>query len=605
MRVSRSARSARSAFAGLVGFVAAASVWSGCVCRGSTSRDPALESAAFGDLAAPRDVPLDAYLALARSVVTRGDRAAVANAPGRRVFLTKFTPNAARVTTSATGDTLEHAVVAAAEAIPKGEAGADSFRLALDMVTEVEPSEANGMTPGWAELGIDGYAIATGGASLGYVLPSEVLFDKRFDHGKKPQLQTDKLFETMRARLANKGEEHVYRLRTRAVVESATHADALAVSRGMLARAPGVSPAELVEAVRAGADYLCRIMDDKGRYAYMVHTVDGRADSSYGILRHAGTTFALMEAYGELKTPLYLEKGERALAFLKQKFESHPSASDRMSYVLDTNDEEQQKVGGAGLALIAFAEHARATGKKDELETMRALARFIVHQQQSDGHFRANKDIEKEGLAPPGPPLKKEVIYYVGEAILGLMRIYAIDPDARWLDAAKKAADWCVLTRDATTTVDTQEHDHWLSYALSELYRVTKTQHYADHAFKIARAILSRQHKSTPPAPDFVGGFYNDAQATPAATRLEAFGADIATARAAGQDDAWLVEPATLTARFVRAQQLDADAAFFAKDPAKVVGGVREGLFVYDIRIDYVQHAMSGWLHLAQLMRTK
>ncbi len=583
----------------------AAAVWPGCVCRGSASRDPALESSAFGDLAAPRDVPLDPYLALARAVVTNQARASMASAPGRRVFLTKYTEGASRITTSAMGDSLERAVVAAATAMANTDSDAGSFRLELDVVTDAEPIERDAMTPAWAELGVEGYAIATGGASLGYVLPSEILFDKRFEHGKKPALQTDKLFETMRARLATKGDERVYRLHTRAVVESVTHDHGLAVSRGMVVGSTGVSAAELVEAVRAGADYLCRVMDDKGRYAYMVHPVDGRADSSYGILRHAGTTFALLEAYGELKTPLYLEKAERALAYLKQKFESHPSASDRMSYILDSNDEEQQKVGGAGLALIAFAEHARATGKKDELETMRALARLIVHQLQPDGHFRANRDIEKEGQAPPGPALKKEVIYYTGEAILGLMRLHAIDPDARWLDAAKSAADYCVLTRDATTTVDTQEHDHWLSYALSDLYRVTKTPRYAEHAFKIARAIVSRQHMNNPPAPDFVGAFYSDAQSAPAATRLEAFGADIATARAAGQDDAWLIEPALATARYLRAQQLGADGAFFARNPARVVGGVRESLFVYDIRIDYVQHAMSGWLHLAQLLRAK
>jgi hypothetical protein len=30
---------------------------------------------------------------------------------------------------------------------------------------------------------------------------------------------------------------------------------------------------------------------------------------------------------------------------------------------------------------------------------------------------------------------------------------------------------------------------------------------------------------------------------------------------------------------------------------------VRESLFVHDVRIDYVQHAMSAWLHLARILR--
>ncbi len=48
---------------------------------------------------------------------------------------------------------------------------------------------------------------------------------------------------------------------------------------------------------------------------------------------------------------------------------------------------------------------------------------------------------------------------------------------------------------------------------------------------------------------------------------------------------------------------LDPDRAFFAKNPDRALGGVRESLYVDDVRIDYVQHAMSAWLHLARLLR--
>ncbi len=44
---------------------------------------------------------------------------------------------------------------------------------------------------------------------------------------------------------------------------------------------------------------------------------------------------------------------------------------------------------------MAFAKDAAVTGKRTELETMRALARFIMKQQYADGHFRANADVER------------------------------------------------------------------------------------------------------------------------------------------------------------------------------------------------------------------
>ena len=50
-------------------------------------------------------------------------------------------------------------------------------------------------------------------------------------------------------------------------------------------------------------------------------------------------------------------------------------------------------------------------------------------------------------------------------------------------------------------------------------------------------------------------------------------------------------------------QQYEPDNDYWLKNPAKADGGVRESLFVPDVRIDYVQHAMSAWLHLARILR--
>jgi hypothetical protein len=99
-----------------------------------------------------------------------------------------------------------------------------------------------------------------------------------------------------------------------------------------------------------------------------------------------------------------------------------------------------------------------------------------------------------------------------------------------------------------------------------------------------------------------VGTFY-EGQTTPGATRLEAFDADMALSRFAGKPDAWLMAPATQVARSTLRQQFTDDNDYFLPNPGKARGGVRESLYVQDVRIDYVQHAMSAWLHLALLMR--
>jgi hypothetical protein len=141
-----------------------------------------------------------------------------------------------------------------------------------------------------------------------------------------------------------------------------------------------------------------------------------------------------------------------------------------------------------------------------------------------------------------------------------------------------------------------------MSYALNELYRVTSDDRFLQHAYKIARAIEKKERGKDAPAPDLVGTFYNGIT-TPASTRLEALDADIALSRFAGKPADWLLGAARDTACHILGQQFDEDDAYWLPNPAKAAGGVRESLYVQDVEIDYVQHAMSGWLHLARILR--
>jgi hypothetical protein len=519
------------------------------------------------------------------------------------VILALFHGGQANVAT-ANGASLADAVATAAESIAAKRAPVDApssaeDRLELDMPTGLEGAIVDDdMAVPLADLGLEGVLVTRDDGRTGVVLPGEVVERALFHSNKLDH----KAIATLLAARAGVPESDLatmraYRFRADVHVESPKRDVVLSVSRGMVPPPSEVTAGALLAAVRRGADYLSRIMSTQGRYVYMYHPVDDRDDSSYGWLRHAGTTYALFEAYEEFGTPSHLEKGELALRYLASHL-SQDSASQG-KYVLDTDDEEQQKVGGAGLALLAFAKHAAVTGKRDDIETMRALARFILKQQYEDGHFRCNEDIARE----TGKKLKQELWYYPGEAVLALVRLYAIDPQPSYLDAARKGADWIVRVRDAYVSEGNQDHDHWMSYAFNELYRVTRDEAYSKHAYEIARAIQSKQRRARgAPAPDFVGTFY-DGQTTPAATRLEAYDADIVLARFAGNPESWLIGPAKEVARSVLGQQFGSEGDYWLRNPTKANGGVRESLFVQDIRIDYVQHAMSAWLHMARILR--
>jgi hypothetical protein len=580
----------------------------GCTCGGGHAL-PAEAARDFGDTtAAPPDAAqAAAYLAMARAIVEHKGRAAAPAPPpgaGRRVMLAWYRPGQDVVVTSSQGGTLADAVASAAEAlgasVKDGAAGAG--RLELDVPTSlgtvsVEQDEERPLP----QVGLEGVLVTGDDGKTGVILPAEIVDRGLGREGKTSGFLHTRLAPLLATRAGVAATTlptmRAYRFGATTFVESASHDQSRVVVRGMVERPAEVTPERLLAGVRHGADYLARVMNAEGRYVYMYHPLEDRDDASYGWLRHAGSTYALFEAYEELGTPLYAAKGELALQYLKAHLRDDPESQGK--YVLDTRDEEQQKVGGAGLSLLAFAKAAALTGSRAELETMHSLARTILKAEYEDGHFRSNADVEHE----TGKKLKREPVYYPGEAVLGLMRLYAIDPQSAYLDAARRGADWVVHVRDALVSEDNQEHDHWMSYAMNELYRVTKDRAYLDFAYKIARAIQKKQRTpADAAAPDFVATFF-EGETTPGSTRLEAYDADIVVARFAGESDAWLLGPARELARETLGQQFDPDNDYWLKNPAKVEGGVRESLFVPDVRIDYVQHAMSAWLHLARSLR--
>jgi hypothetical protein len=555
---------------------------------------------------------------MARAIVDgRGKGGAPAPPPGPRrraiVALYRVAGEPPLVAT-ALGGTEADSVAAAADALNLLRANGPvsiQARLELDIPTALEGATlGEDMEVPLTSIGLQGVFVTREDGKAAAVLPSEIVQREMFHQGKSTRLDHDKIGNLLAAR-AGIGIGELAGMRAY-LFEADVHVEPpptdprvppreppLPVVRGMVAHPSEATPEGLLAAARLGAEYLVRIMNPEGRYVYLYHPVADRDDSQYGWLRHAGTTYALLEAYEEFHVDAYLEHAERALRYLGAHLRDAPSSQGK--YALDTNDEEQQKVGGAGLALLAFAKDAAVTGKRTNLETMRALARFIMKQQYEDGHFRANADVEHDD--PTVKKLKREPVYYPGEAVLSLIRLYAIDAQEAYLDSARRGADYVVHFRDADVPEDRQEHDHWMAYALNDLYRVTKDPAYLDHAFKIARAIQKKQHGAAgAPAPDWAGTFY-EGQTTPGATRVEAYDAQIALSRFAGKPDEWILGPARAVASSMLGQQFNADNDYWLPNPAKARGGVRESLFVHDVRIDYVQHAMSAWLHLARILR--
>ena len=103
------------------------------------------------------------------------------------------------------------------------------------------------------------------------------------------------------------------------------------------------------------------------------------------------------------------------------------------------NDEPRQaKLGGTGLALVALLNVEQVAPGSLPLDELRALGRFIIFMQKSDGTFYS-KFFPDSGRSDVW-----QSDYYPGEARLALLMLYAHDPAPQWLRTAAKALDGMV-----------------------------------------------------------------------------------------------------------------------------------------------------------------
>ena len=101
--------------------------------------------------------------------------------------------------------------------------------------------------------------------------------------------------------------------------------------------------------------------------------------------------------------------------------------------------------------------------------------------------------------------------------------------------------------------------------------------------------------KASSPVPDSL---------TPTATRIEGLCAGYQLARDFGtaQQAKSILNAIVSGVAFQLQTQIRPESAMYLPDPPRALGAVRRSLISYEIRIDYVQHAMSATLGLHRIL---
>ena len=344
-----------------------------------------------------------------------------------------------------------------------------------------------------------------------------------------------------------------------------------------------------MEAARAGGDYIVRVQKADGSFFYYYDAASDRFESRrYNIIRHAGATLSLLELYKATGRARYLESARRAMRFLKTRFRRAPARNT--IYVLDFDG--KAKLGANGLALVVLATQVELDPKFSDRKSATGLANQILAMQRKDGSFETRVRIQEDD--PSGP----DSLYYPGESMLGLIRLFAMNHDTKLLQAAKRAADFLI---ESQRKLDSLPADAWLMQALEALYSIGREKKYADHTIALAEAMIAEQYAEPE---NYAGGFGpGPPRATPAASRAEGLVLAYRIARSISDPRASKIAASLeASARFQLAQQFTSRNSESLPNPSRAAGGFRESLASMRVRIDFVQHNISSLLGIADVL---
>jgi len=380
----------------------------------------------------------------------------------------------------------------------------------------------------------------------------------------------------------------------------------------LISSANSPRPEAVTSALKDSTTYLVNATLPSGQFVYNINLDDrfGMIDT-YDVVRHGGAMYGLGLAYQTNHQADVLAALERANTWLlKNQIKPIPGHIKLLGIWETPTAKHPQSIttGDLGLGLVGIISFENARPGSVPLDSLRRIGDTLLWMQKPDGSFQTAYYPDKSTF-----DTSYQVLYYPGEAALGLTLLYEKDHDQRWLQAAAKALNFLVKSRKDASDVPP---DHWAMIATREIlanYASLKNppltrEDLLEHARQVCRSLM--QHQQPTSAGKAAGSFSPEGYTTPTATRME------------GLIAALFFLPAKDTQLKTRIRScVDTGIAFLMK--AQVKNGPYTGaiphaatrkpndgnaknmvfnVYAGQVRIDYVQHALDAFIDYQKLI---
>lgn len=339
--------------------------------------------------------------------------------------------------------------------------------------------------------------------------------------------------------------------------------------------------AEVKSLIEKATDFLVHQLHPNGKFEYGYFSAFAKRIDTYNILRHSSTLYSMAEGYEVIQDKRIIRAVEKGIHFLIR--EAIVYKNSETAYVVDHANKKEIKLGSNATAILAITKYTEVTGDETFIHVAQALAKGIIDMKTPSGGFI-------HVLEYPTYEIKEmhRIIYYEGEAIFALLRLYAMDKKEKWLKEVKQSFEY-FINNDYW-----KHHDHWLSYAANEITLYEPEDKYFIFGLKNCQDRLTFIYHRETTYPTFLELTMATYKMVDKIKKLNK------TYLLKYIDEAFLEATIDHRAEYQRVGFFYPELAMYKKEPKCILNGFFIRHHSFRVRIDDVEHYLSGYCQYLQ-----